>query len=88
TAFVNVLGEDKDDLSDAAKTLAKTSKATNVPFVVPNEFENGPDNYGISPKAEVTIILASGLGVKANIAVSDVNDLKTAAVLADLKKIL
>jgi len=88
TAFVNVLGEDKDDLSDAAKTLAKTSKATNVPFVVPNEFENGPDNYGISPKAEVTIILASRLGVKANIAVSDVNDLKTAAVLADLKKIL
>ena len=88
TAFVNVLGEDKDDLSDAAKKLAKTTKAANVPFVVPNEFENGPDNYGISPKAEVTIILASGLGVKANFAVSDVNDLKTAAVLADLKKIL
>ncbi|MEO2018250.1 MAG: hypothetical protein ABGZ53_28190 [Fuerstiella sp.] len=88
TAFVNVLGEDKEDLSDAARKLAKASKATNVPFVVPNEFENGPDDYGINPKAAVTIILASDLGVKANFSVSDVNDLKIAAVIADLKKIL
>ena len=88
TAFVNVLGEEKEGLSDAAKKLAKSSKATNVPFVVPNEFENGPDDYGISPKAAVTVILASELGVKANFAVSDINDLKTAAVIADLKKIL
>ncbi len=88
TAFVNVLGDEKEGLSKAAKKLAKATKATNVPFVVPNEFENGPDDYGISPKAAVTIILASELGVKANFAVSDVSDLDTAAVIADLKKIL
>ena len=88
TGFVNVLGEDKDDASDNAKSLAKTSKTTKVPFVVPNEFENGPDNYGISPKAAVTVILASELGVKANYAVSDAKELKADAIIADLKKIL
>ncbi len=88
TGFVNVLGEDKDDASAVAKKLARKSKTTHVPFVVPNESENGPDNYGINPKAAVTIILASELGVKANYAVADVKDLKTKAIIADLKKIL
>lgn len=88
TGFVNVLGEDKDEATDAARKLAKTSKTSKVPFVVPNESENGPDNYGINPKAEVTIILASELGVKANYAVADVKDLKTKEIIADLKKIL
>lgn len=88
TSFVNVLGADKDELSATAKSLAKTTKATNVPFVVPNEFENGPDNYGLNPKAAVTIILADGIGVKANHAVTDVKELKADTILADLKKIL
>ena len=88
TGFVNILSADKDDASDNAKKLATTSKATRVPFVVPNEFENGPDDYGISPKAAVTIILASELGVKANHSVADAKDLKVDAVIADLKKIL
>ena len=86
--FVNLLGEDKDELSAAAKKLATHSNTSNLPIVVPNEFENGPDNYGISPKAAVTVILASGLGVKANHAVAQSKDLKPDAVVADLGKIL
>ena len=43
--------------------LAATSNQ-NVPFVVPSEFENGPDNYGINAKAAVTITLAGDSGVK------------------------
>lgn len=88
TSFVNVLGENKGELTKTAKELATTTKATEVPFVVPNEFENGPDNYGINPKAAVTIILADGTKVKANHAFADVKELKAEAVLADLKKIL
>ncbi|MCH2210849.1 MAG: hypothetical protein MK110_06075 [Fuerstiella sp.] len=88
TGFVNVLADDRDDASDAARKLATTSEATQVPFVVPNEFENGPDNYGISPKAQVTVILADQVNVKANFAVSDVKELKTKEIIADIKKIL
>lgn len=88
TGFVNVLNEDKDEASAAAKKLAETSKTNNVPFVVPNESENGPDNYGINPKAEITVILASELGVKANFAVASAKELKTKKIIRDIKKIL
>ena len=40
--FVNILGEDKDSAADVAKKFAASSEAKNIPFVVPNEFENGP----------------------------------------------
>jgi hypothetical protein len=88
TVFVNLLGEDKEDLADEAKKFAASSKAKNVPFVVPNEFENGPDNYGINAKAAVTIMLASDLGVKASYAVTDAKDLNVKKVMGELKQIL
>lgn len=87
-SFVNLLGDDQDELSETAKKFAAASKTSNVPFVVPNEFENGPDNYGINPKAAVTIVMASDLGVKANHAVADVKDLDVDAVLKDIEKII
>ncbi len=86
--FINLLGEDKEDLTETAKSFAEKSKTKNVPFVVPNEFENGPDNYGINAKAAVTITLASDLGVKASHAVADAKDLDVESVLKDLTKIL
>jgi hypothetical protein len=87
-AFVNVLGSDKEELSTVAKDAAKETKVKNVPFVVPNEFENGPDNYGLNAKAGVTIILATGGQVKANHAVETAKDLKVDEVLADVKKLV
>ena len=86
--FVNLLGDDKEDLTDEAKKFAVSSKAKNVPFVVPNEFENGPDDYGINAKATVTVMLASDLGVKASHAVVNVKDLNIQQIIGDLKKIL
>ena len=87
-AFVNVLGEDKDDANDAAKKLAKSTKAKSVPFVVPNEFENGPEDYGLNAKAAVTILLAVDGEVKANIAVANAKDLDQKTIESGLKKIL
>ena len=87
-AFVNYLGEEKSSAKESAEKLAKASKAKKVPFVLPNEFENGPADYGINPKAAVTIILAAGGTVKANHAAGSAADLKVDAVLADLGKIL
>lgn len=82
--FVNLLGEDKEALTEEAVKLAKTSKTKNVPFVVPNETENGPDNYGINAKADVTIIIAAGGKVTANHASSTSKDLNVEGVLADI----
>ncbi len=87
-AFVNYLGDDKGSAKADAEKLAKSSKAKNVPFVLPNEFENGPDDYGINPKAEVTVILAEGGKVQANHAAASAKDLSVEAVIADLAKIL
>lgn len=88
TAFVNLMGDSKDDLTAAAKKLAAASSSKNVPIVVPNEFENGPDNYGIHPKAAITIVLANESVVKSSIAVSDVSKLQTNAVIKDIAKML
>jgi len=87
-AFVNYLGKDKSSATKDAKKLAETTKAKNVPFVLPNEFENGPEDYGINPKAEVTVILAEDGSVKANYAVASAKELKVDAVMAGLAKIL
>jgi hypothetical protein len=87
-AFVNVLGDSKDSATAEVKKLAMASKATHVPFVVPNEFENGPEDYGINTKAEVTIIFANDQKVVANHAVSTAEELDIDAVMGKLKKIL
>lgn len=87
-SFVNLLGEDKEELSEKAKEVASKSKTKNVPIVVPNEFENGPADYGINSKADVTVVLASDLGVKANHAVKDAKDLNIDAILKDIEKIV
>ncbi|MEC8555690.1 MAG: hypothetical protein VXZ82_11850 [Planctomycetota bacterium] len=87
-AFVNVLGDSSDAAEEEAKKLAKSTKAENIPFVVPNEFENGPDNYGINPKAELTIIFANESKVVANYAVGSIKDMKLKDVMGHLKKII
>jgi hypothetical protein len=86
--FVNVLGSDKDKATEEAKKFAASSQAKNVPFVVPNEFENGPDDYGINAKAAVTVTFANELGVKATQAFANASDVKVDAVISDLSKIL
>lgn len=86
--FVSLLGDDKEQLSEKAKKFAAKSKTKNVPFVVPNEFENGPDNYGINAKADVTITLASDSNVKATHAFAKAKDVDAAVIIADLGKIL
>jgi hypothetical protein len=87
-AFVNILGENKDEASESAAKFAKSTKAKNVPIVVPNEAENGPDNYGLNAKAEVTIIIANKSKVSANVAVASAKDLDIDAVVASVKESL
>ena len=66
-AFVSVLGEgQRRHRKSQRRNLLPRTGAKHIPFVMPNEFENGPDNYGINAKAEVTIVMAAAKGVKAN----------------------
>lgn len=87
-AIVSLLGEDPDELAEAAGKFAKDSKAKHVPFVVPFEFENGPEDYALNVKADVTILLAVGGKVVVNHAVADAKDLDTEAIVKSLEKIL
>jgi hypothetical protein len=89
-AFVNLLGDDREALEGDAKKLAEKNKVANVPVVVPVEFENGPGDYGINPKAEVTVILAVGGKVVANHAfeAGKLDEKGVKAILADVPKIL
>lgn len=86
--FVNVLADDQETATANAKKFALTSKTKNIPFVVPNEFENGPDNYGINPKAAVTVTLAANGKVAVSHGFASADDINVDAVIKDLSKIL
>jgi hypothetical protein len=83
-----VLGESQDSATEAAKKVAEASGAKNIPFVVPVENENGPADYGINAKADVTVIYAVGGKVVANYAAGSAKDLNVDVAIADVKKIL
>jgi hypothetical protein len=85
-AFVNIVGEDKDAAEKDAKTLASASSPTNVPIVVPEEAQNGPDNYGINPKAGLTVIVAFEGKVESSRAYANLDSADVKAILADVSK--
>lgn len=85
-AFVNILGNDKKELEKVAKELGNKTHAKSIPLVVPNEFKNGPENYGLNPKANLTVIIAKGGKVVANHAFAK-GKLDKAAVKSILKDV-
>ena len=89
-AFVNFLGKDADALTAAAKDLAKEQAIENVALVVPADQPNGPEQYQISPDAELTVMLYKGLEVKANhvLPKDGLDEKANKAILDDLSKIL
>ncbi len=89
-AFVNLLGESRDDLETAAKEFGETTGTKNVPIVVPVEYENGPENYGINPEVGVTVILANKGKVVANHALDgeDLDEKAVEAILDDVSKMI
>ena len=90
STFVNLIGEDREALEKSAKELAEKNKLQRVPVVVPIEFEDGPKDYGVNPKAEVTVLLYSQMKVKANHAFGpgEFSEKGVQAILADIPKIL
>ncbi len=90
SAFVSLLGADREALESKAKQFSSSAKVENVPLVVPVEFENGPADYGLNPSAEVTVIVAKGGKVTANhgFAKGALDDAGIAAVLKDAESLV
>jgi hypothetical protein len=90
SSFVNLLGKDADALKAEGKELASKNKLENVAVVVPEENENGPEDYKISPDADVTVLIYRNNKVAANHAVSagKLDQKEVARILDDTKKIL
>ncbi len=65
-SFVSLLGDKPDDLKSEAKDLAAKSKADHVAVVVPVDSKNGPEDYNISPQADITVLVYRGGKVAAN----------------------
>jgi len=68
-AVVNLIGRNPEELKKAGAELAKKHELENVAFVVPQDNENGPSEFNISPDAETTLMLYRRGKVAANFAV-------------------
>lgn len=86
-AFVTVMGEDQAALKSSAKAIAKSAEAKKVPVAVASDNENGPANYRLDPKAEVTVIMATeGQVVASHSFKADAVD--SAAVMKEVEQML
>lgn len=88
-AFVNLLGTDRGALEDAAKEVGAKSKSAAVPVVVPVEFENGPEDYGLNPEAGTTVLLVKKGTVQSSLAFPGALDDETVKkIVADVPKLV
>jgi len=89
-SFVNLIGENKDQLKDDAKQLVETAGVENIAVVVPAEGRRGWDALKLSDDADVTVLIFKDGKIAANHAVAPgkLNQDKIAAIVADTGKIL
>lgn len=90
SSFVNLIGKDQAALKSTAKEFGTKHKLQNVALVVPEEHENGPADFKISPDAEVTVMLYVKGEVKANyaLAAGKLDGKTVKSIVADTAKIL
>ena len=88
SSFVNLIGKDASELKDTAKEFGAKNKVENVAIVVPEENENGPAAFNISPEAEVTVMIYRDGKVVANHALPKLDEKATASIIKDTSKIL
>lgn len=89
-AFVTVLAEDADEIAPKLEAMAKKNGIKNVPLTI-FDGEAGPEDYKISDKADVTVLLWNKHEVKANVSVAKggkLDDKTIKAVVAGSEKIL
>ena len=89
-AVLHLIGEDRSALEKAAKEFSDEAGLTKVPVTVPTEYENGPANWGINPKADITVFMYKGKKVTHNhaFAGSDVNEKSVGVIVKDVPALL
>ncbi len=70
SSFINLLGSDPAALKSEAKEFAAKNELENVALVVPDDNENGPEEFKINPEAEVTVTIYRNGKVAASHAVA------------------
>ena len=66
TSFVNMLGTDAESLKKDTAEFVKVNGIERIAFVVPDEPKNGPEDYKISPDADLTVVCFKDGKVVAN----------------------
>jgi hypothetical protein len=89
-SFLNMLGGDADSQKAAAEKFITGTGTKNIAVVVPNDSENGPTDYKISPDAEVTVLIYKDGKVSKNhaLAAGALNKEAVSKIIADTATIL
>lgn len=90
SSFINLIGSDADVLKNKASKFAADNSLENVALVVPNDTQNGPDQFQINPEAETTVTIYRNGKVEASHAIpaGKLNKKTVKQIIADTGKIL
>jgi hypothetical protein len=90
SSFINRLGDDQAELKTAAKSFAADNGLENIALVVPDDNQNGPEEFKINPEADVTVTIYRNGKVEASHAVAKgkLSKDEIKSIIADTAKIL
>jgi hypothetical protein len=90
SSFINLLGSEPAELKSEAKKFAADNELENVALVVPDDAENGPEEFAINPEAEVTVTIYRNGKVAASHAVApgELDEEQIQSIINDTGKIL
>ncbi len=90
SSFINLIGSDPAKLKTQAKDFAAKNELENVALVVPDDVENGPEEFKINPEAEVTVTIYRDGKVEASHAVpaGKLTKQEIESIISDTGKIL
>ena len=85
-AVVHLIGDDKTQLEETAKSFSGKLDLKQVPMTVPTEYENGPANWGLNAQADLTVFMYKGKKVTSSHAYAgdDVSADAVKAIVADV----
>ncbi|QEG40517.1 hypothetical protein [Roseimaritima ulvae] len=84
-SFVTLVGADTETLKKEASKLASSTSVKGVPVVIAKDNENGPRNYKLDSKADVTVVIANNSQVVSNQTYT-ADDVDADAVIAAVEK--